>query len=460
MKKIYLSLLALASIFTVSAQEATGSKGVFSGVYESAPTPFTYNTASKSSTAIVAVVDTINYFFNKNYYKNTTANKLSFWTVSVTPSGSYTSATHYVSGGAVFLNHGGPQAVFGAQGIVLRQASSPSTMVPVRFSIYNVAGGLPAGAALSSFTAGVSTSTAGVWIGGSFPTTVICVSDYAIMMENASTNTLDAISIFLNNASIPTSTAPVNERYGEGLGIIGKQNGSFALSTGYFNSADTDWETIVSPWTGYTVTANNTASTYSTCNTSSVTFINTSSGAFSHRQYNLNKFFKAWPPFANTTDVATEVIDSVFTWILGDGSTLYGQNLSHAYANITNAVNNDQMVAKLQKMSDYSSPNVTSDFKSWTMTVTICNVGLTENSINTTVGLYPNPATDNVTVYVNNANQDTQLQVLNALGQVVISRNNLTEKNVLNTESLSKGVYFVRVGSGKNFSTSKLIISK
>jgi hypothetical protein len=459
MKKIYLSLLALAAISTVSAQEPA-TKGLFSGVYESAPTPFTMNSASKSSTAVVAVVDTINYFFNKNYYKNTTANKLSFWTFSVTPSGSYTSATHYVSGGAVFLNHGGPQAIFGAQGIVLRQASSPSPMVPVLFSLYNVTGGLPSGAALSTFTAGVSTSTAGVWIGGTFPTSVVVTGDYCITMQNASTNTLDVISIFLNNASTPTSTAPVNERYGEGLGLIGKQNGTYVLSTGYFNSADTDWETIVSPWTAYTVTANNTASTYSTCNTQSVTFINTSSGAFSHRQYNLNKFFKAWPPFANATDLATEVIDSVFTWNFGDASTVYGQNISHAYSYTANTTGSDQMIAKLQKMSDYSSPNVTSDFKSWTTTVTICNVGLTENSLNTTVGVYPNPATDKVTVFVNNANQDTQLQVLNALGQVVITRNNLTEKNELNTESLTKGVYFVRVGSGKSFTTSKLIISK
>ena len=61
---------------------------------------------------------------------------------------------------------------------------------------------------------------------------------------------------------------------------------------------------------------------------------------------------------------------------------------------------------------------------------------------------------------VNNAKQDSQIQEMNDLGQVVITRNNLTEKNDLNTESLTKGIYFVRVGSGKDFTTTKLVISK
>ena len=45
------------------------------------------------------------------------------------------------------------------------------------------------------------------------------------------------------------------------------------------------------------------------------------------------------------------------------------------------------------------------------------------------------------------------------LGQVVISKSNVSDKNELNTESLSKGVYFVRVINGKVLSTTKLIIS-
>ena len=111
-------------------------------------------------------------------------------------------------------------------------------------------------------------------------------------------------------------------------------------------------------------------------------------------------------------------------------------------------------------MSDYSAGNTVLDSKSWSLNVKICNVGLTENSLVSQVGVYPNPATDKVTVYVNNASQDTQIQVLNALGQVVITHANITEKNELNTESLTKGIYFVKVGNAKNFTTSKLVISK
>ncbi len=149
-------------------------------------------------------------------------------------------------------------------------------------------------------------------------------------------------------------------------------------------------------------------------------------------------------------------------------ATVYGSNPLYTYSVMANSQVVSTLIAKLQHMSDYwnsaymhpGTPPVYFDSQSWTTTVTVCNVGLTENSIENQFAIYPNPATDKVVVLLNNANTNTQIQVLNALGQVVLTRTNLTEKNELNTESLSKGVYFVRVSNGKESSTSKLIINK
>lgn len=74
--------------------------------------------------------------------------------------------------------------------------------------------------------------------------------------------------------------------------------------------------------------------------------------------------------------------------------------------------------------------------------------------------IYPNPASNSFNLVLGTLNNDMKVEVINALGQVVISKNNLVEKNEIDIQSLAKGVYFVKVTSGNESNTSKLIISK
>lgn len=180
-----------------------------------------------------------------------------------------------------------------------------------------------------------------------------------------------------------------------------------------------DYEFLVSPRVTHTITADNSTSTYSFCNTANIAYADTSSPKISHRQYNLNQFFKSWRPFANTAALAFNgsiavIQDSVFTWnfTAGPNATKYDFSPIHQYL-LGNGTVSNNMLVKFQKMSDYS-PQTTIDTKVWSVTVTVCNVGLTENNIQNQLAVYPNPATDKVTVYLNNANQNTQIQVLNA----------------------------------------------
>jgi PKD repeat protein len=147
-----------------------------------------------------------------------------------------------------------------------------------------------------------------------------------------------------------------------------------------------------------------------------------------------------------------------YTWNFGDGATQYGLSPTHTYSLVTmSGPVNDQLIARVFKMAG-SGVKVT-DSKSWTTNVQICNVGLTENSLESKLAVYPNPATDKVVVYLNNANSNTTIQLLNALGQVVYTKNNVSDRNEISTASLAQGVYFVRVTNGKEVATTKLVIN-
>jgi hypothetical protein len=302
---------------------------------------------------------------------------------------------------------------------------------------------------------------------GNTITPIPVTGPYALIMQCASTNTLDKITLAITNAKTATNTsAPANEKFGERLGIVGTVGGGWFSSTDVFG-AGSDYEGIVTPDVAYSFSVAAAPFTNTICNTSSMGYFNTSSGFVDHRQYNVNKLCVTWAPFINTTLLTSIAPDSVFTWNFGDNTTANGKTVTHFYnpsaaqappPSYTAALN-DNVIGKLKSQVTPTAPSQ-AETAMWTVTVTVCNVGLTENNLTTQVGLYPNPASDKVTVFVNNATAETQILVLNALGQVVLTRNNVTEKNELNTDSLPKGVYFVRVGNGKNVTTNKLIISK
>lgn len=484
-------MIALAALTSATAQNARPHAKVSESanvaarnmnMYNNEPTnlPVQSDVAAKTS-ATVIVTDTNWYFVNKHEYRNTSTNANSYYTYKIAPT--YT-GNSINSGGAYFAQTG-VMIVGGAEAICIRQASAPSPAVPVGLYLFNATAGFPTGSALASCTTAISSSTIGNYVGCNFSSTVMVNGDFAIIAKNVSTNPADSIRLFMNNARTATaniSPAGPEQKFGESYGLIGygATTNTFT-STNWDNTTDlfslappntgSDFEFCVAPRVAYVFTANHAATTLTTCNTSCVLYPNTTSPNALSRQWNLNRFYKLWKPFANTTAINSPtqtVQDSAVTWNFGDATTDYNDSPNHCFnpsaaqapaptytANLSNT-----LLIKLQKQSNYFPGNTATDSKAWSVTVTICNVGLTENSANTTVGIYPNPATDKVTVYVNNASQDSQLQVLNALGQVVMTRSSLTDKNELNTESLSKGVYFVRVGSGKNYTTSKLIISK
>ncbi len=92
---------------------------------------------------------------------------------------------------------------------------------------------------------------------------------------------------------------------------------------------------------------------------------------------------------------------------------------------------------------------------------TLCtSVGLAEvnNLKPINVSVYPNPASNLVNVGIANANEKTSLELIDVLGKVVLIKNNLSENNEINLNTITKGIYFVRVKKDKEISITKLIV--
>lgn len=276
----------------------------------------------KAAAAATSIHDTLDYFFYKHYFRNSTTPStnppnLLFYTVK----SPYPSNTLVMGQcGAVFLNSSNI-SVNGLQGLVIKNPGSPSPSVPVKLYLCNVDGfNLPIMPPLDSVTTSVSSTTVGVWAGGSFMAPVNVNGSFAVLMRCASTVPGDTVRLFLNNAHTSTATSvPLAQRYGEGLGIV-RFNGMYQKTTDSFGgTTGNDYEFLVAPYVSFNVNAAAAASTPSVCNFSSVNFYNNSTpmSLIENRQFNFNKFKPYWAP----TNTIMPVTDSIYNWTFTGSST-------------------------------------------------------------------------------------------------------------------------------------------
>lgn len=88
------------------------------------------------------------------------------------------------------------------------------------------------------------------------------------------------------------------------------------------------------------------------------------------------------------------------------------------------------------------------------------NTGINEATLNTTFKLFPNPAEAYTMVEFNDNNSSHNVVVTDLAGRVVQSFSNYKQNTLLiNTDEMSKGVYFIKASNTRNESvTSKLIV--
>jgi hypothetical protein len=454
MKKL---LLLSTAVFAFAASVKAQSNFIVesTGSVTKHPAVDSQNTFAQSKAASANIVDTLWYFFNKHFYRNPAST--GFFTLKNAPS--YTSATSATQGGAIFKNSGS-LAVTGAEGVVARQASSPSPSVNVGLFLYNVVAGVPSGAPIASLVT-VVTGTAGTFVGGNFTPPVIVTGDYAILMQNVSTNPSDTLRLYINNALQASSTSTNNAaKYGEGLGCLRVGTSSFSLTTGLF-SMGTDYEFLVAPRVAYSVTASASTQTNSPCLFTAYNYSNTSSPWIGHRQYNLNQFAVQWLPFANTAS-ATIMPDPVYSWAWGDSSPLTTTNGTVTSVSKTYTVAGAytaSLIAKHQKMSDYSNVKTT-DLATFSQTATACgSVGLFNTTGLESINIFPNPAISSI-INITGLVGENVVKVYNILGQIAFDQIITNESVSINLSNYTVGSYFVMITNVNGFSKTIKVINQ
>ena len=69
--------------------------------------------------------------------------------------------------------------------------------------------------------------------------------------------------------------------------------------------------------------------------------------------------------------------------------------------------------------------------------------------------MYPNPANGNKIYF--NLKKDVNVNIYNVLGKLITSEKVNTNNNSIDISNFSKGIYLLKINSGKRFITKKLI---
>lgn len=86
-------------------------------------------------------------------------------------------------------------------------------------------------------------------------------------------------------------------------------------------------------------------------------------------------------------------------------------------------------------------------------TTSVPSIDLTETVI------YPNPASDVITIKLPQTPEaKTTASLVDALGRIVLTQNITAVQSTVSVEGLRKGVYFVKISSGSNTSTQRIVI--
>lgn len=126
--------------------------------------------------------------------------------------------------------------------------------------------------------------------------------------------------------------------------------------------------------------------------------------------------------FTNNSQNAT-----IYSWNFGDGSTSTEENPTHTYTA------NGNYTVTLTASSPCGSDNAT-------QTVNIIITGIEE--VTDGISIYPNPA--NSIINIVNA-ENANVEIVNALGQVVYAKENVSGEISIDVRNFTNGMYFVKV---------------
>jgi hypothetical protein len=434
---------------------------------------FAFGSASEAQ----VIKDTLRYFQWKQWYilpawTTTTVNPIFKSNAAVETN---TTLTHV---GSIFRN----KTTVEIRGLEARcrRPSVSVTLVgqggpPLRLYLCNLdANDLPVFPPIDSVLAGVIDNTAfqyGQKVGGTFNAVRTVTNDFAVLIRNVSGKDGDTVFVLRTSGHTATSTtAPTPwHRFGEGNGVV-RNGGNFYKTTNYNHplfGQGTDYEFMVSPMVQYTLATSQVESTtqQGACCFEVFTNTNTSTPAWGNRQFNFNEFYRVWQspviPFQGFSTMNPPVSftpDSVFTWVLGDGSPPYYtphgvDQVKLAYvANMCNQFYTGNFTAKHHLMAHRNGSGYSASFTFTASTVWCGNDTATSSILELnglgSVKVYPNPTADKTTI--SGLEGKNSIYVYDMLGQLVSTQ--VTEKEVYVVDLLKqpRGNYMIRISNSEN----------
>ncbi|MCB9360554.1 MAG: T9SS type A sorting domain-containing protein [Flavobacteriales bacterium] len=284
---------------------------------------------------------------------------------------------------------------------------------------------LPNGTALVSDTIAIDTTFGGGNLSALkkdvvFDSPIVVNQPYVIVVRNYSTNLLGVVISNYNNSD-------GGQEWLWGLNVLGNWNNSsnYAL----------DADFLVYPIVSYDIDASFTINDCLSVGGGNVSFTNTSSPIINDAMYNQFAYLGA--------------TDTSYVYDFGDGSpTTYNENPTHNYT--TSQTYTVTLVT-------YNVGWKTTCLEQATGVVDICT-GINELN-NNNIQLYPNPVQN--TLNISGVSKNTTINVYDVAGKLVLQDNVINQNlHVVPTTSLNTGIYFVKIISDSNVTSTFKIVKQ
>ncbi len=440
----------------------------------------------KTTSTPTAVTDVLHYYLNKHYFKTGITNLNTYPSYKTDATG-VSSSTAITSCGSKFeVPAGETVTVTGLEAYVRKAGVTGHLTVPIHLYIFkvNTSTGLPQNPPIDSIVS-VASSTNVTLIGGNFTNTATfaartMTTTFAVGFRNMATLSGDFAHLLRTAGATQTNAAaPTLEKYSDGYGFV-NYNDSFYMTRDFNLVPDfgvgTDYEFMVAPRVTYklqasqlvpqgVVSADDLITVPDTmCTRTLLTFTNTSSGFYEHRQYNLNQFYRKWNLYSPFPESVNGVFatDSSITWSFEFYDGYYPHSDSRVFLPYTNnhtinAITDaslypdcfkvNQFRARLKPMAALGLGTqliYNEDFK---VCFKFCNGDST--GINAIAGfenfkMYPNPLVNGRTQISGLKGKNTVL-VCDVLGQIVSKHVTENSKIEINLSKQARGTYFIRI---------------
>ncbi|MBX3165636.1 MAG: T9SS type A sorting domain-containing protein [Bacteroidetes bacterium] len=456
---------------------------------------FTLNFGAISQTVVTTpagdtytvVIDTLDYFLNKQQYKAGTSLQDAFPYYKAPAGAMTTSYGHLTHCGSVFLNSDSI-TVLGLSGWGFMQSNSFNSDVTVRLYLCNVdADNLPIMPPIDSAQTKIQKASGST----SYPIPLIgnlingpkkINSNFAVLMRNMSIRAGDTVR-FMRTAARTPSYAVTHEweemyKFGEGLGVISQGNNyKFYKTTDFniprfFGGAGTDYEFCVAPIVELKLVAKHIYPKNAVCVVEPVAFDNLSSPSFTNRQFNQNEFYRKWYPFWAQPQPWGFAADSSITWDFGDDLRLdtlpntwgrvkttvlpYGENTAWKAFDTASVDYYTQQIndfcgafrANYKRMCSGTYGYRVNAIDSLCLAVDWCGhhpdeTGIKENVLGN-VKIAPNPVANGKTTISGLEGKNT-ITVYSVLGQLISSEVTDKETYVVDLLNQPQGAYLLRV---------------